>query len=371
MLIKQILEKKHSLISVVFSDPGKTSLYDRIRLRPVEERESYWQAERFKDGKVFHLNLTDGEVLKFLEEAVGSFRQACATFEGETLQAFFYGKRPKIKRTQNSLSVCQRGHNKKKNYILSEGEDIPPLVDLGVFTKERRIAKDRYDKYKQINRFIEIVDDAVGGEKRLTVADFGCGKSYLTFLLYYYLTKKKGIEVDVTGYDLKSDVVESCNRTAKKYGYDGLSFKCGNVAKESIKPETDMMVTLHACDTATDYAIATAIKSGVKYLFSVPCCQHEINSCISKGGDFDLMLKYGLIKERFSALLTDTLRAEVLEDFGYKTDVIEFVDLEHSPKNIMLRAVKTSKAAKSKGKGLLELCERYGVRQTLLDLMYK
>jgi len=368
-LIKDIIAKK-GLINIVFSEPSKLAEYSKIKVRMIEGRNVYWQAEKYKENKVFHQNISVEEIEEFLVNTVFNYRQLCAIYEGETRQVFFYGKKPKIRKTPNNMKLTSREHDRKKNYLLNEGENIPPLVDLGIFTADGKVINDKYDKFKQINRFIEIVGEAVDNNKKLTIADFGCGKSYLTFLLYYYLKVKNGIDVEITGYDLKKDVVENCNKTAQKYGYNNLEFKCGDVAKESIKSGTDMMVTLHACDTATDYAIATAIKSGVKYLFSVPCCQHEINSCIKKGGDYDIMLKHGLIKERFCALLTDAIRAEVLEDFGYKTDVIEFVDFEHSPKNIMLRAVKTTDAPCNKSKKLFDLCQRYGIDQTLLKLIY-
>lgn len=367
--IQEILQKSHLLIGLVLSD-GKNAEFDKIKLRLVKGKSDYFQAEKFKGDKVFHQNIESEQIEIFLNEALTIYRQACATLAGETIQAVFYGKKPKIKRTANSLNVVEQSHNRKKNYIFEEGESVAPLFDLGIFTKEGKIAKDKYDKFKQINRFIEIVDEAIEGDDKFTIADFGCGKSYLTFLLYHYLTVKRGASVDVIGYDLKADVVQKCNETAKKYGYENLSFYCGDVAKESIKPGTDMMVTLHACDTATDYAIATAIKSGVKYLFSVPCCQHEINLCIKKGGDYDILMRHGLIKERFCALLTDAIRAEVLEDFGYKTEIIEFVDFEHSPKNLMIRAVKTGNPTPDKKEKLLALCRQYSISQTLLNLVY-
>ncbi len=233
------------------------------------------------------------------------------------------------------------------------------------------MVKAMYDKYKQINRFVEIVADELKNydSDSITILDFGCGKSYLTFLLYYYLTKKRGLNVTIKGYDLKADVVEHCNALAEKYGYKNLTFVCGDVAKEKIGFEAQMMITLHACDTATDYALYTAIKNDIKYIFSVPCCQHEINNQISCDDEFSILLKHGLLKERFSALLTDAMRCEILRASGYKVDVLEFVDFEHSPKNLMIRATKTG--YKQDTKNVEKLLEKFGAEQTLYNLIYK
>lgn len=262
-------------------------------------------------------------------------------------------------------------HNREKEYILREGENIPALVDLGVFTPDFRIVKAKYDKYKQINRFVELVDQeyAKAGREKMTILDFGCGKSYLTFVLYYYFAVKKGVDVQIIGYDLKADVVENCNRIAEKYGYGKLRFVCADVSRDALYGEkVDMVVTLHACDTATDYALNYAIEKGAESIFSVPCCQHEINSSIRKGGELDIFLRHGIVKERMSALLTDSIRAAVLEDMGYRVDVIEFTDFEHSPKNLMLRARYTGKKGTAGRKQAAALAERYGFEQTLLKL---
>ena len=251
---------------------------------------------------------------------------------------------------------------------------IPALVDLGVFTPDLRIVKAKYDKYKQINRFIELVDDAfrASEQQEITILDFGCGKSYLTFILYYYFTVKRGVKATILGYDLKEDVVEHCNAIAQKYGYDGLRFVVSDVTRDTLADtHVDMVVTLHACDTATDYALWYAVEKGVKHIFSVPCCQHEINATIHKGGDFDVLLRHGLLQERFSALLTDSIRAAVLEDMGYTVDVIEFIDFAHSPKNLMLRCVKDRRAGERNLSAAWELAEKYGFRQTLLELAEK
>ena len=262
-------------------------------------------------------------------------------------------------------------HNREKEYILREGENIPALVDLGVFTADFKIVRAKYDKYKQINRFIELIDHAFKdyGKDEITILDFGCGKSYLTFILYYYFAVKRGLKANIIGYDLKEDVVSRCGEIAKKYGYTGLEFVHADVTKDVLTDRNiDMIVTLHACDVATDFALHYAIQKKADFIFSVPCCQHEVNSSIHKGGDLDILLKYGIIKERVSALLTDSIRASVLEDMGYNVDMIEFIDFDHSPKNIMIRARRNGKPGTKGRKQAQDLADVYGFKQTLLEL---
>jgi SAM-dependent methyltransferase len=264
-----------------------------------------------------------------------------------------------------------QSHNREKEYILSEGENIPALVDLGVFTKDLKIVRSKYDKYKQINRFIELVDQELGHYEgqEISILDFGCGKSYLTFILYYYFAVKRGLKAKIIGYDLKADVVEHCNEIAQSYGYDGLRFQVADVTKDKLAEEhIDMVVTLHACDVATDFALDYAIKRQVKHIFSVPCCQHEINSSIKKGGELDLLMEHGVIKERMCALLTDSIRGAVLESKGYELDMIEFIDFDNSPKNLMIRARYTGKCRLKGLEKAKALQEEYGFKQRLLEL---
>lgn len=360
---------------LAFSDrKDKTYDFSKITARPFETKKGImWQLEKHKNNQVFHENLSEKDFLSWCE-SIGKacFKQACLTVEGTTVQYTIFPDKTKRKVTGNDIKKVETAkHNKEKNYILPQGANIPALVDLGVFSSDFTVVKSKYDKYKQINRFIEIIDDSFSkmNKDEVTILDFGCGKSYLTFIVYYYFTEIKKIKARVLGYDLKEDVVRHCNETAKKYGYDNLKFYVNDVTKgEVYKDNVDMVITLHACDIATDFALYHAISHGVKHIFSVPCCQHEICSSIKKGGDFDLLLSHGLIKERFSALLTDGIRAEILKKCGYEVDIIEFVDFAHSPKNLMLRC-RLKKSTEPDLKETEALMAKYGFKQKLYELV--
>ncbi len=371
-----ILNEREEIIKISISSPfSKDEEFNKITIRPVIiKKKPCFQAERFKNNQVFHLNITEPELSAFLENIFQKYAQICVFKSGVTV-TFAVSKNGKIKRSKSKNNLNPKAqnaeNNRKKEYIFNEGENIPALVDLGIFTPDFKIVKSKYDKFKQINRFIEIVNDAFTNytNENITILDFGCGKSYLTFIIYYYFAEVKKKNVKIIGYDLKKDVVENCNKVAEKYGYHNLKFVVSDVTKDVLYDEhIDMVISLHACDTATDFALNYAISKNVKHIFSVPCCQHEVNKAIKKGGDFDILLKHGLIKERMSALLTDSIRASVLEDMGYNVDVLEFVDFSHSPKNIMLRAKKTKNVSNKNRKHIAELQEKYSFSQTLYEL---
>ena len=374
-LTEELAAALDSLSRLVFSQPIDKTAEPKISIRPVTLRgRRLYQVERFRDNKAFHENLEGESLLRLVEaELDGRYRQALLVTEEESAQ---YSMKAGGDYKRHGGAAVPRpaptgGNNREKQYLLPEGEPVPALVDLGVFTPDNKIVRAKYDKYRQINRFVELIDQAFRDDRReaLTILDFGCGKSYLTFILYYYFAVKQGRKVRIIGYDLKADVVEHCNALAEKYGYEGLRFVRADVSRDALYGErVDMVVTLHACDTATDYALYYAIQKGADYIFSVPCCQHEVNLQMKKGGELDVFLRHGIVRERMAALLTDEIRTLVLEDLGYKVDVIEFVDLDNSPKNLMLRARRTGRRSE-KGRALArELAARYGFTQTLLEL---
>lgn len=265
-------------------------------------------------------------------------------------------------------------HDRRKRYLLEEGTAIPPLVDMGVFTQEGKVVRSMYDKYRQINRFLEILDDELerldGGVLR--VIDFGCGKSYLTFVVYHYLTAVRGLRVEMIGLDLKADVIAKCEETARKYGYDGLHFELGDINGFHAPFPVDLVITLHACDTATDYALCNAVQWGAKLILSVPCCQHELNGQMAPK-NFELLSRYGILQERFAALATDAIRANLLEYCGYRTQVLEFIDFTHTPKNLLIRAVRrpsTPEAVRAKAlEQVHAVMEEFSFHPTLYELL--
>ncbi len=327
---------------------------------------------------MFHENI-DIDILeeKLLEYVPTNYKQIDAWSKITTfdLKISKKGKVHLGKKKSDNLIIANKGHNKEKNYILKEGMIIEPLIDLGIFTKEGKVVNSKYDKYKQINRFVEIIDDEIKKDdyKELTILDFGCGKSYLTFVLYYYFVEIKKINVKMIGLDLKDDVIKKCNDIAKKYNYENLHFELGDINGFKYDNKVDMVITLHACDTATDYALYNAIKWNSQMIFSVPCCQHEFNSQI-KTDSLSILTKYGIIQERVSALMTDSVRANLLESVGYKTQLLEFIDISHSPKNILIRATKSNISKDKKEKALSEvnvLLSQFNLNSTLFNLFKK
>ena len=276
----------------------------------------------------------------------------------------------------SNSAVSVLAHDKVKQYILKEGCPIDFLVGLGVQTPDGRVTKAKYDKFRQINRYLEFIEDvleALPENRTIRIIDFGCGKSYLTFAMYYYLHELKQRDIQVTGLDLKADVITHCNQLAKDCGYDKLHFERGDIATYTGADQVDMVVTLHACDTATDFALEKAVKWGAKVIMAVPCCQHEINRQITCE-ELKPLLRYGLIKERMSALITDAVRANLLEKQGYDTQILEFIDMEHTPKNLLIRAVKrknTRMNAKSAARNVdvSELMSFLKIRPTLDELL--
>jgi len=366
------------LIKVVISNKiNKEEKINKISLllKEKKNKEKYYQVEKFTDKQVFHENIAIEDIEKKLNEYIVNYKQVTA-LSLNTSYDLKISKKGKVflgKKKTNNSNIKAKGHNKEKNYILKEGMIIEPLVDLGVFTKEGKVINSKYDKYKQINRFIEIIDDEIKKKdyKELTILDFGCGKSYLTFVLYYYFVKIKNINVKMIGLDLKEDVIKNCNEIAKRYGYENLSFELGDINGYKYENKVDMVITLHACDTATDYALYNAIKWNAKMIFSVPCCQHELNSQI-KADSLKILNRYGIVQERIAALMTDSIRANLLEICGYKTQLLEFIDINNSPKNILIRASKANIKEEKKKAALDEinaLVKEFNFSQTLINLL--
>ena len=374
-----------TLIRVILSNPSSKDGVIKICARPVLKNKSLlFQIEEYTKTQVFHKNLTAGDAGSYLTGKLSSdassqtaeFKNALVETKSFTANVLVSKKGTiTIKKKMNASTKQPKislSHNRKKKYILEEGIPVPFLIDLGVMTQNGSIVNAHYDKFRQINRFLEYIEDILPSlptGRELRILDFGCGKSYLTFAIYYYLKVLKGYPVRITGLDLKEDVIRHCNELAVKYGYDKLEFLCGDIAYYDGCSQVDMVVTLHACDTATDYALAKAVGWGAKVILSVPCCQHELNKQM-KNDLLSPVLHYGILKERMAALMTDGLRAQILEANGYRTHILEFIDMAHTPKNLLIRAVYNGHCADNKAQ-IDELLAAFDVNPTLYRLLCK
>lgn len=347
----------------VLSNPRQADGPTKVRIRPVRHKDrQVYQFEAFCGTQVFHQNLEKEEACGKILEYMENFRQMQLETQSAAVSALV-SKKGKVtvkkKLRARKKAPAETDHNRKKHYILEEGIPVPFLQDLGVMTAEGKIVRTKFDKFRQINRFLEFIQDVLPKlprEREIRILDFGCGKSYLTFAMYYYLHELQGLDVRILGLDLKEDVIRACNQLSQRYGYEELRFLEGNIADYTGADEVDMVVTLHACDTATDFALAKAVGWKAKVILSVPCCQHELNGQMEN----ELLrpiLQYGLIKERLAALVTDGLRAQYLEREGYDVQVLEFIDMEHTPKNILLRAVRTGR--KGENGAEIRACEEF------------
>lgn len=345
-----------NLIRVIVSNPRDKDGISKIKVRAVLiNSELMFQATEYVGNQVLHHNYTSTEIASYLDNMITNSFKQCEIVTNDIVANILVSKKGKITINRKksaarlieskSVKVNDLSHNRTKHYILEEGIPVPFLIDLGVMNTKGDVLKPRYDKFRQINRFLEFVKDIVRElprNREINIIDFGCGKSYLTFAIYYYLRELCGLDVRITGLDLKKDVINKCNQLSEKYGYDKLIFKLGDIADYEGQNNVDMVVTLHACDTATDYALYKAVSWNAKVILSVPCCQHEINKQI-KNEMMSPVLNYGILKDRMSAIMTDAIRAEVLKIKGYHTEILEFIDMEHTPKNLLIRAVKLKK----------------------------
>jgi len=372
LLLQENLNQE--FLAAVLSAPRDKSGVEKVKVRPLLKRgKLVFQLESFCNCQAFHENLSAEEAADRIFEYMQNMKQ----MQMETKQwnyTVLVSKKGKLtikrKAQKNPNKQADMNHNRKKQYILKEGTMVPFLRDLGVMTEEGKIVRTKFDKFRQINRFLEFIEDILpqlDKGREVTILDFGCGKSYLTFAMYYYLHELKQYDIRIIGLDLKTEVIRHCNELSKKYGYEKLTFLEGDIADYEGVDRVDMVVTLHACDTATDYALAKAVGWHAKVILSVPCCQHEINGQIANDV-LKPILKHGLLKERFSAIVTDALRAEYLEREGYEVQVLEFIDMEHTPKNILIRAIDTGK--KGKNSKRIKDCETFlNVEPTLGRLL--
>ena len=377
-----------TLIRVILSNPSSKDGVIKICARPMLKNKSLlFQIEEYTKTQVFHKNLTAGDAGSYLtgklssdtSSQTASFKNALVETQSFTANVLVSKKGTiTIKKKMNASAKQPKislSHNRKKKYILEEGIPVPFLIDLGVMTQNGNIVNAHYDKFRQINRFLEYIEDILPSlptGRELRILDFGCGKSYLTFAIYYYLKVLKGYPVRITGLDLKEDVIRHCNELAVKYGYDKLEFLCGDIAYYDGCSQVDMVVTLHACDTATDYALAKAVGWGAKVILSVPCCQHELNKQM-KSDNLSILTCYGIVKERTAALMTDAIRGNLLTESGYRTQLLEFVDLSHTPKNLLIRAVRSMipASAKKQVRAEVDAIEKeFGLQPTLDTLLH-
>lgn len=357
-------------VRLILSNP--LGEYRKSEIRRISGQPDFYQCSRFTEKQVFHVNFPIEKLHEFLMKEFSQYRQ----IDAWGFQYVWNVKRTKkdkilVSKKANELKVEAGAHNRKKSYILQEKMVVPALVDLKIMDSEGNVLPSRYDKFKQINRFLEMIEDVIENEdkKQWNIVDFGCGKSYLTFIVYDYLTRIRKLDVTMTGLDLKADVISACNLTAQRYGYEQLNFKLGDIKDYQSDRDIDMVISLHACNTATDYALNQAVRWNAKIIMAVPCCHKELLHT----GDFSgvaMFGAYGLSKERISALLTDNYRAALLEKMGYRVDMLEMFDLSHSPKNILIRAIKCDRKQSQKSKDVIEQIEGHlKVRLTLGRLL--
>jgi len=374
-LLEQCIQK--NLIDLTISGLKKKNeeLPVKIKVRPVAMKDKIeYQVSEFIGRKGFHKNYKKDELKKKITDWMQEdYKQAQFTMTDATAQILSgkHSQTVKYKKCKEVRVQRDLSHNRTKRYILPEGTPVGFLIDLGVMTKEGKIVRQKYDKYRQINRFLEFVEDILpqlSKEREQTIIDFGCGKSYLTFAMYYYLKELKGYDIRIIGLDLKEDVIAHCNELKDKYGYGKLSFLVGDIASYTDVDAVDMVVTLHACDTATDYALAKAVQWGAKVILSVPCCQHEANRMM-ENELLQPVLQYGILKERMAAIMTDAVRANLLTAKGYDTQILEFIDMEHTPKNLLIRAVYTGKDSENAAEALKNMEEALHLNLTLNKLL--
>lgn len=376
--LQSLLEEctQNGIIKIVISNPRKGEKKTRIEIRPFEQKGTIlYQTASYKNNQVYHKNRTREELIWFVKECTTEYKQINLFCPKEQISVLISKKgKITIKRQKNTaVKELSLQHNRKKKYILPEDKTVPFLVELGIQTSQGKLVDKKIKKFKQINRFLEFIKDVekeLPEDRPVTIIDFGCGKSYLTFAVYYYLHEMQKKAVNIIGLDLKEAVICHCNELAEKFGYqDHLKFYHGDISDYEGVDRVDMVMTLHACDVATDYALHKAVSWNAKVILSVPCCQHEVNKQI-QSRLLQPVLKYGILKERMSALITDGLRANLLEQEGYDVQILEFIDMEHTPKNLLIRGVKRGKTESVKEKeAYAGLCDALHIHTTLENLL--
>ena len=376
--LQNLLEEctQKGIIKIVVSNPRKGEKKTRIEIRPFEQKGVIlYQTASYNNNQVYHKNRTREELIWCVKECTTEYKQINIFCPTEQISVLISKKgKVTIKRQKNTaVKELSLQHNRKKQYILPEDKPVPFLVELGIQTSQGKLVDKKIKKFKQINRFLEFIKDVekeLPEDKPVTIIDFGCGKSYLTFAVYYYLHEMQKKEVNIIGLDLKETVIRHCNELAEKFGYqEHLKFYHGDISDYEGVDRVDMVMTLHACDVATDYALHKAVLWNAKVILSVPCCQHEVNKQI-QSQLLQPLLKYGILKERMSALITDGLRASILEQEGYEVQILEFIDMEHTPKNLLIRGVKRGKKEPAKEKeAYAGLCDALHIHTTLEKLL--
>lgn len=343
-IIQETVNNQNILFAVFSGIRNKSEkTFNKVTIKKVTiQNEIKHQFEYFYDKNVEHKNFDNTETKNEIINLIGIYFKQAIINTTEFDYHIIVNKKGEVKINKKAPTKKfeEISHNRKKNYIINEGEKSAFLIELGIMNTQGKIIKSKYDKFKQINRYLELVSDCIpylDKNKTIKIIDFGCGKAYLTFALYDFLVLKMGYNVEIVGLDLKENVIKFCSNLAKKLNYDDLRFEQGDIKGFNQFDDVDMVISLHACNTATDEALAKAVNWGAKVILAVPCCQHEFLKKI-KNEKMIPMMKFGIIKEKLASLLTDSVRANVLEIMGYRTQVLEFIDMEHTPKNIMIRA---------------------------------
>ena len=385
-LLKENFENKN-ITKCIFSNMKGNYEYTKIIIKPLIIKNNFvYQFEQFKNNKAYHSNLTVEESIQKLSTIIENFYQYVVFTTEADIQIIRGKKDFNMKSTCNQKEICSLEHNKVKKYILEEGTPIPFLIRLGIMGEDGKVFKKSYDKFRQINKYLEFIDETIKELKNkkyidthIKAVDFGCGKSYLTFALHYYLKNIQNMTFEVIGLDLKKDVIEHCNQIAKDLNMENIEFLTGDIKDFNKLKNVDLIFSLHACNNATDYSLLKGLELDAKAILAVPCCQHEFNQKMSQNKKSEFFAfenpigKHGILLEKFASLATDALRAQALELCGYKTQVMEFIDMEHTPKNILIRGIKENPNKNILEKKLqeYEIYKKFLGIEPLLDTLLK